>query len=501
MLKPQLCPAALQLAGFFRCLATVNYIGPFGGETLNITAYTAADGDYVPNSPVSIKLSTTSVNLATAAGSTPYPLGRFNSLGECRPTISVNSIYDGCNNLMIDGGNGYDINSCGFTAAVNSTSQLTYCNINNWKGAIGIKYQSNGTLYFSGAGSTIGSYVLSSAYTIDGADGISTFTGTYGTVTTSTASPLAISISAFPTVASVAYPYWYIANNGSIFVPVQSVLSNPYWYWFDRDWMAWVRGQVVGTGSFTNNMWNLTTLDYTRDELYCWEMRYYCGTDGKAVVVSSKVLTDNLWLPISSGFSASSTALTATKSLGALTSTISFTALFSRQPPAVTLASYTASFENGYVAIQGVNGGNAGQISFAVNYTSGPSANPTFSIPKGPFSVRIESKSVSSVCSGASCLLVAYPLANVAPITPVVNYSALATDNNSEFIFRAVVISVVGLVVFILAIFLVVRIRRRWVERKSGMHNYVSMEQMNTNTAKQGKGGSPGKRKQAGHTV
>jgi len=231
-------------------------------------------------------------------------------------------------------------------------------------------------------------------------------------------------------------------------------------------------------GQYDNQAVNTSGIDISRNYDYCRDLRFYCGTNGKAVGLRSRVLSASMWKTIDSGLTATATALTATGSLGSVSTIVTFVALFTRQPPAVSLVGYTASLQDGYVAIQGVNAGNAGQISFLVNYTSGPNANPTFSIPEGAFSVRIESKSVSSVCSGGSCLLIAYPpLSEVAASTPnPVNFAALGTDNNSEFTFRAVVISVVGFVLLVIIIVSVIFIRRRRAAKKMMMNNgYMNM--------------------------
>jgi hypothetical protein len=312
-------------------------------------------------------------------------------------------------------------------------------------------------------------FSLAATYTIDGVLGTSHFAGTYGTPTVSTASPVSISVTKFPAISAFTYPFWYEADNGTKYVPNAFVMQNYWNYPVDRDWYAYLYN--TASGSVDQQMINASVAGIINDRWtrFCQGVMFYCA-DGVPAGLRSSVLTEDLWDPLPAGFSTSSGQIQTTNSPGAFTATVSFVALFKRLPPAVSLVSYVASRADGYVAVHGINSGNAGSLTLSINYTSGPPGSVSVNIPAGPFDFRVESRAISAICSGGQCIGILYPEENVTPqpanLTPGAKWSDLGATTYSEFVWRLVVIIVAGVGILIVSAFLFVKGRAWWMRRR-----------------------------------
>jgi hypothetical protein len=157
---------------FHRCTATVSYTGAFNGETLNITRYSTADGNYSPASSVEVVLDTDSVVLAKSIFNHSYPLGKWAAFGSCATSASA-AVWDSCYNTYSSSttsvpapvvANGYAVNPCGSSIALalppgsNSTFSPAFCPVNGLKGAIGIQKTATGQLFDAGINSKPGAF-------------------------------------------------------------------------------------------------------------------------------------------------------------------------------------------------------------------------------------------------------------------------------------------------------------------------------------------------------
>jgi hypothetical protein len=455
------------------------YVGPFSGETLNITRYSSIDGDYLPASPVKIVVNTTNVVLASSLYNTTYALGDWSYWGSCLPS-ATSVVWDSCFNTYVTAtasvpapvtANGYSYNPCGFAPATSlppasntSTFSVAYCPINSFKGAVGIKKLTTGQLFGAGA-SAPGPFTLSAVYLLDDAVGTVYYSGTFGTATVSTSVPIAISVTKYPALSAFAYPFWYEAANGTKFVPSAAVAGTYNDYIYDRSWLDWLNGDgtsTIGTSVINDTASNTVLKRWTE---YCSATKWYCdAATGIPRGLKSPVITASDLVVMPTTYSTLGGQLHTSTSLGDYSTVVTFSGLFKRLPPAVALISYTASHSDNYVAVQGMNSGNAGQLTLIVNYTSGPSSNLVIGISSGAFSFRIDSKAVSSICSGTQCLIVAYPLeVEPTPLVPNnIQPGLLGATTYSEFVFRVVVITVVGFVLLVLMVMGAYKLKMRW---------------------------------------
>jgi len=403
----------------FSCQGSFNYTGPFVGEQVVISSFTALDGGYVPLNPLLIYTNLSRSILAQSLGSnpagTPYTISKLFAAGSCLSS-AVTAQVDGCGNYLgavtiPSGVVGSTFDTCGNTTG--TTYYPWLCPLNSGKGVTGVMLDSAARMHV--ANSSVPSVYLGNiSYTVDALSG-----NVYSdlSVISDVTKPIWIDGISFPAMSGSLFPFW-LKNATGVYIP-----NTKYWNLYNanhnigKDWQSYLmpgfgNDTLQSVGVLTIGGSDLILQSKIRNNLFCSGVDFVCNHDGTITVIGAPIITDDLLtlLPDNIVFSNDTVRsyISSTAPLGNITATIGFTALFNRLPPTVVLTSASGSKADAYVQVYGFNSGNAGLFEFVVSYTVGINATRVESVGSGKFSFVIDSARVARVCAHSSCIIVNY---------------------------------------------------------------------------------------------
>jgi hypothetical protein len=421
---------------YYSCTTSFSYTGPFSGEQVNISSFSAFDGYYQPVTPLVLSVNTTSVLVASSTGNIPYYPYKYVSGGNC--TNAAVSQFSNCGSDYSGTVNAPKTFSLCNGVGASAFSPLI-CSFNNGGAYYGVDFTSlsvnPGTMYIMNI-TQPSTYLVNASFT----NNFVSYSILGDITTTLISGPLTVSGGVIPSSSLSFIPFFW-DNGTNQFIPTSSAFTgfSLDYYWYDRDPYNELNITVAGSaptetatgnifansfigaqGGVSNAYFGLYDDYFSRYSQLCFGMKVSCSSIGSPSVIRSRAVTSDILTLMPSTLKKSlvggvAQLISTGGSLGNITATFSFTALYNRLPPAVVLNSYTADSNDGWVAVYGINNGNAGPLGLTINYTRGPPSTPEYQIGTGVFTITIESGRVASVCAATSCLAIIYPVRSALP--------------------------------------------------------------------------------------